>query len=80
MVVLGEIEIVVSRPDKDKIEAVLEKTGMSKEGLKCSICNEPISDLKRIRAIFPHHSALICCDKIECLIACRNKLISENQH
>ena len=76
MVGLSEIEIVVSRPDKDKIEAILEKTGMNKKDLKCSICNETITDLKRIRAIFPYHSALICCDKIECLIGCRDKLIA----
>lgn len=76
---MSETEIVISRPDKDKIETILEKTGMRKKDLKCSICDEPITDLKRIRAIFPHHSALICCDKIECLIGCRNKLISENQ-
>jgi len=75
---LSVVEIVVWRPDRDKIEAVLEKIGMSKKDLKCSICHEPISDLKRIRAIFPHHSALICCDKIECLIACRDKLIAES--
>jgi len=75
---LSELEIIVSRPDKDKIEAVLEKTGMSKKDLKCSICDEPITDIKRIRAIFPYHSALICCDKIECLISCRNKLIHED--
>lgn len=80
MVRLSNVEIVVSRPDKDKIETILEKTGMSKKDLKCSICNESITDLKRIRAIFPYHSALICCDKIECLIACRNKLLSEDQH
>lgn len=76
---MTEVEIIVSRPDKDKIEAILEKTGMSKKDLKCSICNEPISDVKRVRAIFPYHSALVCCDKIECIIACRNKLISEDQ-
>lgn len=69
---------MVSRPDRDKIEAILEKTGMSKTDLKCSICKEPITDLKRIRAIFPYHSALICCDKTECLIACRDKLIAES--
>ena len=69
--------IVVSRPDIDKIEAILEKTNMSKKDLRCSICDDPITDLKRIRAIFPYHSALICCDKIECLIACRDKLITE---
>lgn len=76
---MSEVEIVISRPEKSKIEAVLERTGMSKENIKCSICETPISDVRRIRAIFPYHSALICCDKIECLITCRNKLISENQ-
>lgn len=69
--------IVVTRPDRDKIEAILEKTQMAKERLKCSICGESIKDLTRIRAIFPYHSALVCCDKFECMIACRDKLISE---
>jgi len=73
-----EVEIIISRPDKDMIETILEKTGMSKKDIKCSICSETISDVRRIRAIFPHHSALVCCDKIECLIACRNKLIAES--
>jgi len=73
----NKVEIVISRPDRDKIEAILEKNGMPKEELKCSICNEPISDIKHIRAIFPYHSALVCCDKIECLLACRDKLIAE---
>jgi hypothetical protein len=73
---LSKVEIVVSRPDEEKIEAILEKTGMNKKDLKCSICEEPISDLKRVRAIFPYHSALVCCDKIECLLACRDKLIT----
>jgi len=72
-----ETNIVITRPDKEKIELVLEKTGMDKEHLKCSICNRELSDITKIRAIFPYHSALICCDKIECLIACRNKLIAE---
>ena len=74
---MSEVEIVVSRPEKDKIEAILEKHGMSKDELRCSICDEHITDVKKIRAIFPYHSALVCCDKIECLIACRDKLIAE---
>ena len=73
-----EVEIIVARPEKEKIELALEKTGMPKEHIHCSICNKHITDLKQIRAIFPYHSALICCDKIECLIACRNKLLAES--
>jgi hypothetical protein len=73
-----EVEIIVARPEKEKIELALEKTGMSKEDVHCSICNMHITDLKQIRAIFPYHSALICCNKIECLIACRNKLLAES--
>jgi len=69
--------IVITRPEKEKIEAILKKTGMAKKKLKCSICGEPITDLTKIRAIFPYHSALVCCDKIECLIACRDRLIFE---
>lgn len=72
-----EMHIVITRPDKEKIQLILEKTGMDREHLTCSICGHDISDLTNIRAIFPHHSALICCDKIECLIACRDKLIAE---
>jgi len=77
LVRMSKVEIVVSRPDKEIIEAILEKHGISKEELRCSICDEHITDAKRIRAIFPYHSALVCCDKIECLIACRDKLIAE---
>lgn len=73
-----EVQIIIARPEKEKIEAALEKTGMSKQNLQCSICNKPITDIKQIRAIFPYHSALICCDNIECLIACRNKLLAES--
>lgn len=72
-----ETHIVIARPDKDKIQLILEKTGMNRERLKCSICDHDITDITKIRAIFPYHSALICCDKIECLIACRDKLIAE---
>jgi hypothetical protein len=71
-------QIIIARPEKDKIEMALEKTGMSTHDLHCSICNKPITDLKQIRAIFPYHSALICCDSIECLIGCRNKLLAES--
>jgi len=74
----GETQLIIARPEKDKIEAALEKTGMSTHNLQCSICNKPITDIKQIRAIFPYHSALICCDNIECLIACRNKLLAES--
>ena len=72
------VQIIIARPEKEKIEMALEKTGMSTHDLHCSICNKPITDIKQIRAIFPYHSALICCDDIECLIACRNKLLAES--
>jgi len=74
---MSEVEIVVSRPERDKVEAILEKHGMGKDELRCSIWREHITDVKRIRAIFPYHSALVCCDKIECLIACRDKMIAD---
>jgi len=73
-----EVQIIVARPEKEKIEFALEKHGMSTTDLHCSICDKPITDLKQIRAIFPYHSALICCDSIDCLIACRNKLLAES--
>lgn len=75
--VLDKIDIVVAKPEKERIRVILEKTGMSRENLRCSVCNCDLSDLTKIRAIFPYHSALICCNKIECLLACRDKLISE---
>jgi hypothetical protein len=64
----------VTRPEEEKILSILEKMGMKKEDLKCSICESNL-ELKDVRAIFPYHSALICCNKPECLIACRDKLI-----
>ena len=71
---LSKTEIVVARPDEQKVLSILEKTGMKEQGLKCSMCGHEIS-VKDVRAIFPYHSALICCNKLECLIACRDKLI-----
>ena len=68
------ISIVVSRPEEQKIFAILEKMGMDREDLKCSICDDDL-EVEEVRAIFPHHSALICCNKIECLLACRDRLI-----
>jgi len=73
-----EAIVVVARPDREKVEVILKKTGMPIEELKCSLCGEPITDLTRIRAIFPYHSALVCCDKFECLIACRDRLLRES--
>jgi hypothetical protein len=73
-----DAQIVVARPEKEKIELVLEKTGMNKHDIHCSICNKQIVDVSQIRAIFPYHSALICCDNILCLIECRNKLLAES--
>ena len=77
---LVKADTVVARPHKDKIEAVLEKIGMNKKDIKCSICDKPISDSRQISAIFPYHarahSALISCDKVECLITCRNKMLA----
>ena len=74
----NDVQIIVARPEKEKIELVLEKTGMNKNDIHCSICNKEITDVRQIRAIFPYHSALICCDNIQCLIECRNKLLAES--
>jgi len=74
---LESIDIVITRPEEKKVEAILHRTGLTKEGLKCSFCNEDLSDLKHLRAIFPHGSALVCCDKMRCLLACRDKLIEK---
>jgi len=68
------LSIIVSRTDEKAILAILEKLGMDKEDLKCSICNEDLEPVE-IRALFPHHNVLICCNKIACLIGCRDRLI-----
>jgi len=70
-------DVVITRPEESKIDAILRMHGMSRKDLKCSICGEDLSDLKHLRAIFPYKSALVCCDKFECLIACRDKLIAK---
>jgi hypothetical protein len=75
---LQSVDIIVTRPDEEKIKEILLRNGMPIKGLKCSICNRDLPDLKQVRAIFPYHSALVCCDNIECLIACRDKLITED--
>jgi hypothetical protein len=69
--------IVFARPSKERIAAILKRHGMDPRDLKCSVCGRDLSDLKHLRAIFPYKSALICCDKFECISACRDKLIAE---
>jgi hypothetical protein len=73
---LSEVDFVITRPDFKKIRVILHRVGLTIEDLKCSICEEDLSDLKHLRAIFPYGSAIVCCDKMECLIACRDKLIA----
>lgn len=68
---------MITRPEDKKVNDILRKTGLTKEDLKCSVCNADLSDLKHLRAIFPYGSALVCCDKMECLLACRDRLISK---
>jgi len=75
--ILSTVDIVITRPEQKKIEAILHKVGLTTEDLKCSICKEDLSDLKHLRAIFPYGSAVVCCDKMECLIACRDLLIKK---
>ena len=72
------VDVVITRPEQEKVDAILKLYGMSRKDLKCSICGRDLSDLKHLRAIFPYKSALICCDKFECLSACRDKLIAES--
>jgi hypothetical protein len=76
-VIIVSADVVITRPDENKVDAILRMHGMSRKDLKCSICGEDLSDLKHLRAIFPYKSALVCCDKFECLVACRDKLIAK---
>ena len=68
------ISFVVSRPEEKIIFAIFEKLGMDKEDLKCSICSDDLEP-EEVRAFFPHHGGLICCDKVACLLGCRDRLI-----
>lgn len=68
------ISFVVSRPEEKKVLAILERLGMDKEDLKCSICDDDLEP-EEVRAIFPRHNALVCCNKLGCLLACRDRLI-----
>jgi len=70
------VNFVVTRPKEENIEAILRLHDVTKEDLKCSICNKDLSDLKHIGVIFPYGSALVCCDKFECIVACRDELIA----
>lgn len=67
------LSFIVSRPEEKKIFAILEKLGRDKEDLKCSICDDDLEP-EEVRAIFPSHGVLICCNKVECLLGCRDRL------
>ncbi|KPV63647.1 MAG: hypothetical protein AOA66_0779 [Candidatus Bathyarchaeota archaeon BA2] len=72
---LPTVDFVVIRRGEENVKAILHKYGLTREDLKCSICSMDLRDLKRLRAVFPYHDLLICCDKIECVSKCRDKLI-----
>jgi hypothetical protein len=72
---LATVDFVIVRRDEENVNAILHKYGLTREDLKCSICGMDLRDLKRLGAVFPYHSLLICCDKIECVSKCRDKLI-----
>ena len=68
---------VLVKRERKNIKSILERHGMSMDDLKCSVCGKDLSDLKHLGMIFPYHSALICCDNIDCLLKCRDKLIKD---
>ena len=72
-------DFILVKRDEENVDAVLRKYGLTKEDLKCSFCKKDLSDLKHLGAIFPGHSTLICCDKFECIMAYRDKLIEEEK-
>ena len=74
---LSTTDFVVVKRDEENVDAILNKYDLSREDLRCSICDIDLRDLKHLGAIFPYHSALICCDKIECANKCRDKLLEE---
>lgn len=69
--------LVFSRPTKDMVYAILKSLGEIGEELRCSICNKDLSDLNKIGAIYPYESALISCNRLECILRCRDMLISK---
>jgi len=68
-------DLMLVRAKEKNVDAILKRHNLTRKDLRCSICNEDLSDLKHLGAIFPYGSALICCDKFECMRACRNKLL-----
>jgi len=69
--------LAFSTPTKNIVYAILKSLGETGEELRCSICNENLSNLKNLGAIYPYKSALISCNKLECILKCRDMLISK---
>lgn len=74
---MASSDLVVSTRTEENVEAILHSNGLKKSDLKCSICHEDLSDLKHLGAIFPYGSAIISCDRFECLCAVRDLLIAK---
>jgi len=69
------LSFVVVKQKEDVIDVLLKKYGMTRKDLKCAICGMDLSDLRHLGAVFPYASLLVCCDKFDCIYACRNKLL-----
>jgi hypothetical protein len=69
------LDFVMVKRDEENVDVILRKYGYTREELKCSICSMDLRDLEHLGVMFPGHSLLICCDKIECIGKCRDKII-----
>ena len=73
-----ESRLVFARPDEKIINSILmsldEPTGI----VRCSVCGRKLTDHNDIGAIYPYKSALICCKKIDCILACSDKLLADD--
>ena len=70
--------LVFARPDKNIINSILASLGEPTDIVRCSVCGKKITDHNDIGAIYPYKSALVCCKKIDCILACSDKLIADD--
>lgn len=70
--------MVFTHPDEKIIKSILASLNEPTDIVRCSVCGKKLIDHNEIGAIYPYKSALVCCKKIECILACSDKLLSDD--
>ncbi len=69
---LAQFVVVPDVPSR----VLLDQFGIDPSALECHFCHSPLTDLRHLRAIYNYHGKYVAsCDRFECAIKARDRLI-----